>query len=174
MEIVCFFYIRQIYKLGAYLCNSLHLFEYETLDNVTAMLLSAYLNLFSLMALAVIKSAALSKPILPSLNTTAITPPHLTFNAWLNTNLSKALVPHGHPICTDDPQWQLPGDSGVGGYLGACHIALQELGNKEIISSVPCRFISATSVGRFQDPIVETPKRYTYTRKTQTQPRQNR
>ena len=133
----------------------------------------SYLNLFSLIALAVIKSAALSKPILPSLNTAAITPPHLTFNASLNTNVSKVLGPHGHPICTDDPKWRLPGDSGVGGYLSACDMALQEIGNNEVISSVPCRFISATAVGRFQEPIVITPKRYTYTRKTQFQPRQN-
>ncbi len=131
----------------------------------------AYLNLFSLVALTVIESTAISTPIQPSLNTTAvvaITPPHLPLNTSLNTNLSDFLAVHGRPVCTNDPQWQLPGDPGAGIYASACFMALREIENQEFISPTPYRFVSAFSRRYFQ-PTVQTPKRYMYSRKTQFQ-----
>ena len=136
----------------------------------------AYLKLLSLMALTVIKSTALSTPIQPSLNTTAAvatTPPYLplntSLNTSLNTNLSDFLAIHGHPVCTNNPQWQLPGDPGAGIYAGACFMALRQMEYQESINLTPYRFLSADSRGQFQEVTVQTPKRFRYTRKSQFQ-----
>lgn len=133
----------------------------------------AYLNLFSLVALTVTESAALSTPNQPSLNTTAFaayTPTHLPLNTSLNTNLSELLYPEGPPSCTHDPRWLLPGDlHGARRYQDACDAALLEMENVETISPTPHTFIAGTLSGHFQEPIVETPIRYTETGKTQFQ-----
>lgn len=127
----------------------------------------AYLNLFSLVALTVTESAALSTPNQPSLNTTAFaayTPTHLPLNTSLNTNLSELLYPEGPPSCTHDPRWLLPGDlHGARRYQDACDAALLEMENVETISPTPHTFIAGTLSGHFQEPIVETPIRYTET-----------
>ena len=128
----------------------------------------AYLKLFSLMALTAIKSTALSTPAQPSLTTTAVgatTPSHLP----LNTSLSELLTVDGRQVCTNDARWQLPGGPGAGSYTHACYLALRGIINQEFISSVPSRFLSATSSDDFPEATVRTPKRYTYSRKTQFQ-----
>ena len=130
------------------------------------------LELFGLVALTVIVSIALSTPIQPSLNTTAIvaiTPPYLPFSTSIDTNLSENLTTHGIPICTDDLHWQLPGDTDPGIYADACFTALQELGKIEVIGPVLRRFISRTASGVFSRPIVRTPRKYIGKRKIQYQ-----
>ena len=125
------------------------------------------LELFGLMALTVIESTAISTPIQPSSNTTAvvaITPP---LSASLNKDLSGTLDTHSIPICTNDLRWQLPGDTGLGIYADACSMALQELVNTEAIGPVSRRFISTTASGVFSLPIVRTPKKYIGNRKIQ-------
>ncbi len=132
----------------------------------------AYLKLISLMALSLIKSTAISTPIQPSLNTTAvvaITPPHLPLSTSLNRNLSGILTAHGLPICTQDRRWQLPGDAGAGIYASACYMAVREMENNEFISPTPLRFLAATARGRYTDSTVRTPRRYIYDRKTKFQ-----
>lgn len=128
------------------------------------------LELFRLMAFIVVESTALSTPIRPLLNTTTViatTRPYLPLSTSLNTSLSENLTTHGIPICTNDPQWQLPGDPSAAVYAGACNLALQALGNMEIISPAPRRFITATARGDFRVPKVRTPRRYIGNRKTQ-------
>ena len=154
------------------LCISLRLFPmiHSKCHGIAPVM--AYLKLFSLMALTIIQSIALSTPIQPSLNTTAvvpITPPHLPPNTSLNTDLLENLTAHGRPVCTDDPQWQLPGDAGAGIYTSACFLALRQMGIEEYIISTPKRFLSATSTGSYEEITVLTPKRYVYNRKTQFQ-----
>ena len=130
------------------------------------------LELFGLVALTGVESIALSTPIPPSLNTTAvvaITPPYLPRSTSLDTNLSETLGSHGIPVCTSDLNWELPGDTGPGIYAGACSMALQELTNIEVISLAQRRFISATSSGVFTIPIVRTPRKYIGNRKIQYQ-----
>ena len=128
------------------------------------------LELFRLMAFIVVESTALSTPIRPSLNTTTVvatTRPYLPPSTSLHTSLSENLTAHGWPICTNDPQWRLPGDPSAGIYAGACSLALQTLGNMEIISPAQRRFMTATARGDFRIPQVRTPRRYIGNRKTQ-------
>ena len=125
-----------------------------------------YLELLGLIALTIIKSIALSTPIQPSPNTTAVSaniPPYPPPSTSLHSILSGNLTNHGTPICTVDLRWQLPGDPGAGLYIGACSGALIDLSNEELISPMPLRFISATSRGTFQLPNVRTPRRYIHT-----------
>ena len=131
-----------------------------------------YHELLGLIALAVIVSIALSTPIQPSPNNTAvvaITPPYPPLSTSLHTNLSENIVTHGRPICTNDLRWQLPGDPGAGIYTAACFGVLIELADLEPISPMPLRFVSATSGGIFRLPVVRTPRRYTYACKIQYQ-----
>ena len=130
------------------------------------------LELFRLMAFIVVESTALSTPIRPLLNTTTVvatTRPFLHLSTSLDTSLSENLTAHGPRICTNDPQWQLPGDPSAGVYAGACNLALQALANMEIISPLPRTFITATARGDFSRPKVRTPRRYIGNRKTQSQ-----
>ena len=130
------------------------------------------LELFRLIAFIVIEATALSTPIRPLLNTTtnvATTRPYLTLSTSLNTSLSENLTTHGPRICTDDPQWQLPGDPSAEVYAGACFLALQTLANTEIISPTQRMFISARARGDYDLPIVRTPRRYVGNGKTQYQ-----
>ena len=132
----------------------------------------AYLKLFSLVTLTATKCTALSMPAQLSLTTTAVganTPSHLPLDASLNTSLSENLTADSRQICTDDPRWQLPGGPDAGFYLNACYMAVRRILNQEFISTVPCRFLSSTSSDDFPESTVRTPKRYTYSCKTQIQ-----